>query len=207
MDEEINIACLGDSLTAGSPGFTGYGTWSGNQKSQYEYWLEQKIEGNCPDLEVVIGNFGVGGNTVWQMLYRFKRDVFRLMPDVTHVLIFAGINDILGHGALATDVIADLDELYDFIESKGVKVIPMDVGPASTSKLYLQRIATVNDWIKNWAQKHDRIFISTHDFLADDGKWIKPEYDIGDGVHFSVAGYKAIGEGIFEVLKANLFKK
>jgi lysophospholipase L1-like esterase len=208
MDEDISMVCLGDSLTAGSPGFTGYGTWSGNEQSQYEYWLEKKIESHFPDKEVEILNFGVGGNVVWQMYYRFLNDVLRLVPNPTYVLVFAGINDLLGTATDSSIVIEDLKELYETIIAKGGKVIPMEVAPSTATKHYVNQIKKTNKGIHQLANEMSLDVVPIYSALVDsDDRTLKKDYDIGDGLHFSVAGYKKIGETIFDtVMKSTLSK-
>ncbi len=198
MKKQLSIACLGDSLTAGSPGFSGFSGWSGNPKSQYEYWLEQLVQQKFPDAEVDIVNFGVGGNTIWQMQYRFKRDVLRLMPAPDHVILMGGINDILGHGALAQEVIADYAELTTRFYDAGARLIAMEIAPSTVTRTYVDRIKEANAGIHDIASKRNAPVVPIYAALQDaSGSGLDPAFDIGDGVHFNVAGYNRIGETIF----------
>ncbi len=206
MGDEITIICLGDSLTAGAPGFSGYGTWSGNPQSQYEYWLEKLIEEHFPDLDVDVMNFGVGGNTIWQMQYRFRRDVLRLVPEPTFVLLMGGINDIVGHGSHETGVKKDLEEIYDTILESDATVIPLEIGPVSTTRRFVLRVQKSNDAIHELAELMEVPYVPIYNALCDDeGTGLRDIYDSGDGVHYNIACYKKIGETVFDVLK-NLLK-
>ena len=198
VKKQLCIACLGDSLTAGSPGFSGFSGWSGNLKSQYEYWLEQLVQQKFPDAEVDIVNFGVGGNVIWQMQYRFKRDVLRLMPNPDYVILMGGINDILGHGALPQDVTADYEELTSLFYDAGARLIAMEIAPSTVTRLFVNRIKESNAGISEIARKRDAPVVPIYAALQDaSGTGLDPAFDIGDGVHFNVAGYKRIGETIF----------
>ncbi len=198
VKKQLSIACLGDSLTAGSPGFSGFSGWSGNPQSQYEYWLEQLVQKKFPDAEVDIVNFGVGGNTIWQMQYRFKRDVLRLMPNPDYVILMGGINDLLGHGAFSQDVIADYAELTSLFYEAGARLIAMEIAPSTTTRTYVNSIKESNAGIHEIARKRDSPVVPIYAALQDaSGNGLDPAFDIGDGVHFNVAGYKRIGETIF----------
>ena len=199
MKKELTIICLGDSLTAGSPGFSGYGTWRGNIKSQYEYWLEQRILADFPDLDLEIINFGVGGNTLWQMLYRFKNDVLRIVPEPDIVILMGGINDILGHGSHEPGVIKDLEELYDAIVESDAYLVPVEIGPCTVTHRYIERIKKSNEGIHKLATLMEIPFVPLYTALQDDsGIGLRKEFDIGDGVHYSVKGYEKIGNTIYE---------
>ncbi|MHA1821607.1 MAG: SGNH/GDSL hydrolase family protein [Promethearchaeota archaeon] len=211
MKDNYIFVCLGDSLTAGSPGFSGYGTWHGNEKSQYEYWAEKLAKEAYPNIEIEFANFGVGGNTIWQMQYRFKHDVLRLMTEDSkpdYVILFGGINDILGTGASARDVAQDLEELYNLIMANDIGVIPMEITPCTVTKRYISIIKESNDYIHDLAQRHNlKAVIPTYSALMDEtGDYLNSQYDYGDGVHFNVAGYKKIGETVFQTLNDAIFK-
>jgi lysophospholipase L1-like esterase len=207
MDKEITIVCLGDSLTAGSPGFSGYGSWRGNPQSQYEYWLEKLLKEQFPDLEFEIINFGVGGNTLWQMLYRFKRDVLSLVPEPDYVLLMGGINDILGHGTHETGIRKDLEEIYEIITETGATLVPIEIGPVTATHRFVERVKLSNKAIRELASLYEVHYVPLYDALCtEDGNGLQQEYDIGDGVHYTVAGYKKIGETVFQTMKKYFVK-
>lgn len=202
MSKELTIVCLGDSLTAGGPGFSGYGTFHGNIQSQYEYWLSKEIESHYPHMIVDVANFGVGGNVIWQMVYRYKRDVLRIMSNPDYVIVMGGINDILGHNVTPEEVITDLSELYELIISSGAKVIPMEIAPCTVTNLYVKRIKNANLGIHVLAEKIKVPVVPIYDALTDSTKsGLNTEYDVGDGVHFNVNGYKKIGITVFNSIK------
>jgi lysophospholipase L1-like esterase len=208
MTEEITIICLGDSLTAGDPGFSGYGTWSGIKESQYEYWLEKLLNEEFPDIDFEVINFGVGGNRIWEMLYRFKRDVLRLIPEPDFVLMMGGVNDILNHGSHETGVRKDLEETYDIISESDATIIPLEIGPATVTRRFVERIMKSNAAIHEIAELYEVPYVPIYSALCDeDGFALKNKYDVGDGLHYSVAGYKKIGETVFDVMKKVLHER
>src|SRR6266545_5112304 len=84
------IVALGDSTTAGTPGFMSPiespPDGAGNVESQYAHWLMQAHA----DWRVL--NRGVNGERSDQIRARFERDVLRARPDA--VVIVAGVNDV-----------------------------------------------------------------------------------------------------------------
>src|SRR3954463_6846373 len=86
----ITIVALGDSTTAGTPGFKSPieapPNGSGNVESQYAHWLMQAH----PDWQVL--NRGVDGERSDQIRARFARDAAQARPEV--VVIIAGVNDV-----------------------------------------------------------------------------------------------------------------
>src|SRR5208282_4297140 len=98
---------LGDSTTAGTPGFRSPveapPAGRGNVESQYSYWM-MKLH---PEWNVL--NKGVNGERSDQVLSRFQHDVVREEAKV--VIILAGVNDIF-QGRTATYVERNLKEIY-----------------------------------------------------------------------------------------------
>ena len=99
------IVALGDSTTAGTPGFKSpleappHG--AGNAESQYAYWLME----THPDWQVL--NRGVDGERSDQIRARFARDVAQAAPDL--VVIIAGVNDVYqGRGRRRSSANGDL---------------------------------------------------------------------------------------------------
>ena len=88
------IVALGDSTTAGTPGFESPleapPGGAGNVQSQYAYWLMQARA----DWRVL--NRGVNGERADQIRARFTRDVLaeRRGADRFCVVIIAGVNDV-----------------------------------------------------------------------------------------------------------------
>ena len=210
--DEMIIICIGDSLTAGSPGFSGFPQYRGNPKSQYEYWLEKMIEKDFPEstkkemVEVI--NYGVGGDTVHQIFRRF-RDIIKIIPNPDYVIVWIGVNDIVGHQSPASDVVMGLTDMYRLIIETGAKVIPVECAPVTLPSYYNSRIKEENIGIKNLAKLMGVEVVPLYDALLNKEKnGLDLEYDMGDGVHFSIRGYQKIAEVIYgNVLKSILQTK
>ena len=104
----ITIVALGDSTTAGTPGYRSPleapPNGSGNVESQYAYWLMQ----SHPDWQVL--NRGVNGERSDQIRARFARHVLDAKPSA--VVIIAGVNDIY-QGRSPEVVERELAAMYD----------------------------------------------------------------------------------------------
>ena len=110
----IRIVALGDSTTAGTPGFRSPleapPSGAGDLTSQYAWWLMQAH----PGWEVL--NRGVNGERTDQIRARFDRDVLDAAPSV--VIIIAGVNDVY-QGRAAAEVIEQLRGMYDTATAAG----------------------------------------------------------------------------------------
>src|SRR6266481_2685955 len=105
----VTIVALGDSTTAGTPGFRSPveapPDGAGNVESQYAYWLMK----THPEWRVL--NRGVNGERSDQIRARFARDVMAA-PAPRAVVIIAGVNDIY-QGRAADAVERGLEAMYD----------------------------------------------------------------------------------------------
>src|SRR5690242_13856462 len=104
----ITIVALGDSTTAGTPGFRSPieapPSGEGDVESQYAHWLMRAH----PDWNVL--NRGVNGERSDQIRARFERDVLRAAPQAA--IVIAGVNDIY-QGRAAEAVVRELQAMYD----------------------------------------------------------------------------------------------
>lgn len=137
------IVALGDSTTAGTPGFKSPieapPDGSGDLRSQFAYWLMQRHP------ECVVLNRGVNGERIDQMALRFDRDVVAAHPHA--VVIIAGVNDVY-QGRAACDIKAGLRALYDRAAAAGIPVIAGSIVPFNTATPEQNsRRREVNAWI------------------------------------------------------------
>src|SRR5438105_15760982 len=119
------IVALGDSTTAGTPGFRSPieapPDGAGNPESQYAYWLMQ----THADWRVL--NRGVNGERSDQIRARFSTDVLaekrrQPMSDPFLTVIIAGVNDIY-QGRPAESVERELQATYDEARTAGIGVV------------------------------------------------------------------------------------
>jgi len=160
-------------------------------------------------------NEGIGGNTLTRDgltppadstpgLERVDRDVLS-HHGVTDVVLFMGTNDIR-RGATAGQVIAAMTTIVQKAKAKGFRVIGAsiiprhNVPPAGTNTGWnpeKTRIRNeVNQWIRTKAPfdaviDFDRV---VHDPANPD--LLRPEFNCGDGIHPSPAGYYAMGTSV-----------
>ena len=97
--------CLGDSLTAGYPGYDpasdGISKGYGNYNSQYEFWLkdlclehlERKL-GKIENIELLFVNKGIPGELTSNFLTRINYDLLSYKPKPNYSIIIGGTNDL-----------------------------------------------------------------------------------------------------------------
>lgn len=195
----LTIVGLGDSTTAGTPGYfsprEAPPSGRGNPESQYAYWIEKKH----PDWSVL--NRGVRGQRTDQILERFEYDVLNQHPDA--VIILAGVNDI-HQGYPTAHVLQNLEKLYTLSQTNGIKVIACTILPYNLADGEAAwRIEEVNAWIAKYAKEHGLIFCDTNKAVSDPknpGKLAASP----DDIHPDVEGYRKMAEAIESVIETNL---
>ena len=153
-------------------------------------------------------NRGISGQTTPQMLVRFKPDVVNLKPSV--VVILAGINDIAGNtGPSTLEMIEDnLSSMVEIAQANGIKVVLSSVLPAydfpwRPGMEPAEKVVRLNEWIKNYADKHNCIYLDYFTQMADAKHALKAEYT-DDGVHPTLAGYKIMDPLVEEAIQRAL---
>jgi lysophospholipase L1-like esterase len=189
------IAALGDSITAGSPGYdpdpaaqAGYG-FGDNERSTYTYWAERAD----PGLE--IRNCGVFGERTDQIAARLEA----CAEGAAGVIVQGGINDIAqGYGSDQPS--ENLRALVREAKEMGLPVAITDVLPWNNGYPRADPgIAELNTFIAEIAAAEQIPLLPFHDTLEDPSApgRMKPEWTV-DGDHPSVAGYRRLGEIAFK---------
>jgi len=197
------IVALGDSTTAGTPGFRSPieapPEGSGDQQSQYAYWLMQTHS----DWRVL--NRGVDGERSDEIRARFDRDVLHMAPDI--VVIVAGVNDIY-QGRPAESVQRQFEAMYQAARRAGMSVVAGSILPYNTATGdQNSRMQAVNDWIRDFSASHDDIaFCDTRAAVAapdcPDRLVSSP-----DGLHPSPDGYRLMALALEPVLDLALARR
>lgn len=193
----IRIVALGDSTTAGTPGFLSPleapPAGRGDRESQYAWWLTQAH----PEWEVL--NRGVNGERSDQIRVRFERDVLLGSPDI--VIIIAGVNDIYqGRPSLA--VTNELSAMYRAASASGIRVVAGTILPFNTaSEDQNRRMREVNEWIRRFAERDGKLeFVDTRAAVcapdAPDRLASSP-----DELHPSPDGYRLMAAALLPVLE------
>jgi lysophospholipase L1-like esterase len=194
------IVALGDSTTAGTPGFRSPieapPDGDGNVESQYAYWLARAN----PDWRIL--NRGVNGERSDEIAARFERDVVRASPAA--VILIAGVNDV--YQGLPADVpISQLSDLYDRASRAGILVVAGSIVPYDTASDDANaRMDAINAWIAAEAARDSNVaFADTRRAVAsaDDPNRLSSS---PDGLHPDADGYRRMAEAIAPVLEAHL---
>jgi lysophospholipase L1-like esterase len=138
-------------------------------------------------------NRGITGQTTAQMLVRFRQDVIALQPSV--VVILGGTNDltgVLGPGTEGTvaDNIASMTELAT---ANGIRVVLASLTPVcdcfkdQTAVRPQGKIAALNGWIREYAERSGSVYLNYYSALADGRDFRKPL--TSDGLLPNDAGY------------------
>ncbi|HVN56966.1 MAG TPA: SGNH/GDSL hydrolase family protein [Bacteroidales bacterium] len=150
-------------------------------------------------------NRGISGQTTPQMLIRFRQDVINLKPSA--VVILSGINDIAGNtGPSTLEMIEDnLSSMTEIAAANNIKVIMCSVLPAydfpwRKGMEPADKVASLNKWIKDYAERKGFIYVDYYSPMADDRKGLKSAYTF-DGVHPNLDGYKIMEPIIEKAIK------
>ena len=149
-------------------------------------------------------NRGISGQTSGQILLRFQGDVVNLKPRVVHIL--AGGNDIAGNsGQTSLELFQNnIIAMTDLAQANDIEVVlgaipPIEgvwwaplIKPAA-------KIAEVNEWLQQFAQENDFVFVNYHAVFDEVGGML-PAY-ANDGVHPNREGYQLMRARLDEVLE------
>ena len=195
----VTIVGLGDSTTAGTPGFRSPleapPNGEGNPESQYAFWMMR----SHPDWIVL--NRGVNGETAEEVRARLLRDALGARP--AYVIVLAGVNDIFA-GQRPETVERHLAAMYADILDAGVVPVAATVLPYNSATVSASGdILTLNAWIENLTKVLGILFCDTHAAVADpaDSNRLR---GTPDGLHPDVAGYRAMGEVLARTIEDHL---
>jgi len=197
---DVLIVALGDSTTAGTPGFRSPieapPDGEGDITSQYAYWLMRAR----PAWRVI--NRGVNGERSDEIAARFDRDVLAERPAA--VVIIAGVNDVY-QGRPAADVIAQLGAMYDRAAAAGIPVVAGSIIPYNTATPDQNaRMREVNAWIADRAARDPRVTpVDTRAAVAAPGNPDKLASS-PDDLHPSPEGYRRMAEALLPAIDSVL---
>ena len=210
------IVTYGDSIT------DGVGSTPGEDRRWPDVLAERLDEAG---LEYAVANAGISGNRVLSpgmgesALARLDEDVLSL-PNVTHMIVFVGVNDIGnrfggafdtpggGIGGLALDqpdidadqMIAGFRQIIARAHAEGIEVIGSPIGPYKGAMYWSEEgeaaRQVINDWIVNSGEFDAVVRLDTAFADPDDPMQMRDDYHMGDFLHGSDAGLRAVGESI-----------
>jgi lysophospholipase L1-like esterase len=211
-DAKGTIVAYGDSIT------DGVGATPGANR-RWPDVLAERLQ--AAGKEWAVANQAISGNRVLSpgmgesALSRFDEDVLSL-PNVKYMIVFEGVNDIGnrfgpqrgGPGGFNLDqpqitveqMIAGYKQLIARAHEKGIKVIGSPFGPYKGAGYWSEEgeaaRQTINDWIVNGGafDAVTRLDVAFAD--PADPAQMREGYHMGDHLHGSDAGLRAVGESI-----------
>ena len=209
------IVAYGDSIT------DGVGATSGANR-RWPDVLANRLQ--AAGQEWAVANAAISGNRVLSpgmgesALARFDEDVLSL-PNVKYLIVFEGVNDIGnrfgpqrgpggGVGGLTLDqpqisveqMIAGYKQLVARAHAKGIKVIGSPIGPYTGASYWSEEGEAarqrINDWILTGGAFDAVVRLDTAFADPADPAKMRDGYHMGDFLHGSDAGLKAVGDSI-----------
>ncbi len=194
----LQVACLGDSLTALSPGFVDT--------------LRTSL-GGTDACGVAVVNHGVGSETISQLRARWDANI---EPGGYRALVLlGGINDIKVASAGGANAIwPDFTAIYDEAFAAGMKVVASTVTPfgnhAQWSATRQTELLGLNGLIANYVSQHpgEMALVDGYALMGTPGtpEDLLAAYDSGDGLHWTTAGHNAFAAAAEVAVRAVLGK-
>lgn len=207
------IVAYGDSITDGVGATPG-------ANNRWPDVLADRLQ--AAGQEWAVANQAISGNRVLSpgmgesALSRFDEDVLSL-PGVKYIILFEGVNDIGQRYARrgpnqpnlpgldqpeidAEQMIAGYRQIVARAHEKGIKVIASPIGPYMGAAYWSEEgeaaRQTINEWILNSGTFDGIVRLDTAFADPAEPRQMRDGYHIGDHLHGSPAGLKAVGESI-----------
>jgi lysophospholipase L1-like esterase len=206
----LTIVALGDSTTAGTPGFRSPleapPDGEGDVTSQFTWWLTRAE----PEWRVL--NRGVNGERTDEIAARFDRDVLAHAPHVLTagsasrpslvLVLLAGVNDVY-QGRDAAAVQAHLLAMYTRARDARIPVVACSIIPFDTATPDQNaRMHAINAWIRQTASSTPGMaYCDTRAAAAMPGD-IDRLCETPDGLHPTAAGYRRMADALLPVLRS-----
>jgi lysophospholipase L1-like esterase len=201
------IVAFGDSITDGARS-------TPDADRSWPSRLARRVAANRDTARIAILNQGIGGNRILRdntgvnALARFDEDV--LSPaGVKWLIVLEGINDI-GQGAranalpenavTAAELIAADRQMIERAHLRGIKVMGATLTPYGGAAYSSEKGEAIRDALNTWIRTSGA-FDAVVDFEAatrdpNHPKQFRAEFDSGDHLHPSDAGYQAMADAI-----------
>jgi len=193
----LRIVCHGDSLTEGA---------DVDAHSRWPFLLQIAL-----DVEVI--NTGIGGDSTAGMLSRFPTDVVKHKPQA--VILLGGTNDFWWDLSLNTSIsnlytMAYQAQYHGIVPLFGL-ALPFDVNQAKNQyenepeagyDMLLKKIQQLNARIKTLAQVDQITVINFYDLFLTDGRNVRTDCYLEDGVHPNVNGHLRMADYAASIIKS-----
>jgi len=201
------IIAFGDSITDGARS-------TPDADRSWPSRLARRLAANRDTARIAILNQGIGGNRILRdntgvnALARFDEDVLS-PPGVKWLIVLEGINDI-GQGAranalpenavTAAELIAADRQMIERAHLRGIKVMGATLTPYGGAAYSSEKGEAIRDAVNTWIRTGGA-FDAVVDFEAatrdpKNPKQFRAEFDSGDHLHPSDAGYQAMADAI-----------
>jgi lysophospholipase L1-like esterase len=209
------IVVFGDSIS------DGVGSTAGANR-RWPDLLAERLSARSGGTRFGVVNHGISGNQVLSdgagvsALARFDRDVLSV-PGLSHVIVFEGVNDLgLGYGKLEGPLanvmpkpaitptrdalVAGYRQLIARAHAKGVKIYGATIAPYEGAAYYTAEGDSVRQAVNQWIRT-SKEFDAVLDFDAAfrdpaHATRMKEEYQVGDHLHGSDAGYRVVAGSV-----------
>ncbi len=194
----MQVACLGDSLTALFPGYVD---------------AMRASLGNTDACGVAVVNHGVGSETISQLRTRWDANVEN--GGYRALLLLGGINDIKFASAGGANAIwPDFTAIYDEALTAGMKIVACTVTPFGNhtqwSATRQTELLALNALIAGYVAQHAGVtaLVDGYTLMGTPGtpEDLLAAYDSGDGLHWTTAGHNAFAIAAETAMRAVLGK-
>ena len=205
------VVVLGDSIT------DGYGVPTDTDQ-RWPDRLAERLQAGETTRHLAVINQGIGGNRILRdglgpnALARFERDALA-QPGVTHMILLEGVNDLgtltrdapvseAEHRAEVARITAGYAQMVARARERGIRAIGATILPYGGSEYYhpdrrneADRQA-INAWIR--APGNFDVVIDFDALARDPARpdHMRADFDSGDGLHPSMAGYRVMGDAV-----------
>lgn len=196
-ESEGVVVTFGDSITDGTRS-------TPDSNNRWPDRLATRLVDQGANMSVL--NTGIAANRIlgeWRgvnALARFARDVLT-QSGVTHVVVLEGINDLrIDPSITADDLIGGYRQLIARAHARGLRILGATLLPSEGNNRWTPQLEVKRQAINQWVRTSGE-FDGTIDFDAvvrdpSEPSRLLPEYDSGDHIHPSDAGYRAMGDMI-----------
>ena len=192
------IVAFGDSITDGAAS-------ANDANGSWPDMLSKRLPALPDGTPVSVINMGIGSNRLLTSdaagpagLKRLEDDVLS-RPNVSHLILMEGINDISYEQVPAEKLIAAYEEVIDKTHAKGIKVFGVTLLPIQNSRKDTPANETTRQAVNKWIRDSHR-FDAVLDFekvVQDPQNPLRIRADLtGDYVHPNTEGYRLMAESV-----------
>jgi lysophospholipase L1-like esterase len=192
------IVTLGDSITDGAAA-------ANDRNAAWPDVLSKRLPALPDGTPVGVINMGIGSNRLLTSdaagpagLKRLEEDVLS-RPNVSHLILLEGINDISYEQVSAKELIAAYEQVIEKGHAKGIKVFGATLLPIQNSRKDTPANEATRQAVNRWIREARR-FDAVLDFekvVQDPQNPLRIRQDLTmDYVHPNTAGYRLMGESV-----------